>query len=245
MATDAGNNAWDKLWREKHSQELWSRPDEDLRSLLPLLRAEGVRRVLDLGCGIGRHVVMFAGEGFEVEAIDSSAAGVEYCRQWLQVEGLTATVALSGMSHIDFPDGFFDFVLSWNVVYHATRPSMMAVLDEIRRVTRDSGLAYLTFNSTKNSHYGKGVEVESDTFDDPKRDHEHHLHHYSDLRDVRDLLSAWRIEAINHQEERLTGTVWPGSWHWMVLARKARLLSTARSNKHSGSATSSALTRDW
>lgn len=215
------NEAWDKLWRDKESQLIWSQPDSDVRALIPALKAEELKRVLDLGCGIGRHTVLFAAEGFDVHALDPSTYAVEHCRQWLQAEGLTASVIDSDMRSLDYSDGFFDFVLSWNVIYHGARAETVAALAEIRRITRDGGLAYLTFNSIKNEHFGKGVEIEPCTFDDPERDRGHHVHHYSDEKDVRDLLSEWRIETLKHEEESLTGKLYPGTWHWMTLVRKS------------------------
>ena len=47
----------------------------------PLFEAHGVRRVLDLGCGTGRHAQMFASWGLDVVGVDGSAAMVAYCRR--------------------------------------------------------------------------------------------------------------------------------------------------------------------
>src|ERR671924_1433798 len=55
---------WDKRWQIPEQRTRWLEPDPLVRSLVPLLRARGFARVLDLGCGIGRHAIYLASEGF-------------------------------------------------------------------------------------------------------------------------------------------------------------------------------------
>jgi len=214
-------NAWDKIWGRASEDALWSLPDPDVEALIPRLREEGVVRVLDLGCGMGRHTVLFAAAGFETYATDASEQGIERCRAWLDAERLDATTTLSPMRTIDYPDGFFDFAISWNVVYHAMRADLAATLAEVHRVLRPNGLLYLTLNSTRNNKFAVGAETEPGTFDDPARGQGHHLHHYSDRADAEDLLAAWQVETMEEAEEWLGGKVRSGTWHWMILARKA------------------------
>ena len=125
------------------------------------------------------------------------------------------------MQALPYADGFFDFVLSWNVIYHTTRQGMIEVLGEIERVLRADGLLYLTLNSTRNQHCGGGTEVEPYTFDNPDKVDGQHLHHYSDAEDVRDLLARFHIESMQESEQGPTGQVNAGSWHWTILARRA------------------------
>ena len=211
---------WETLWQGKEAQLRWSEPDEDVVMLIPRLKRENVHRVLDLGCGIGRHVIFLAKSGFETYGLESSEHGLVHCTKWLAAEGLKAELIPGDMHALPYEAGFFDFVLSWNVIYHTMRDSISGILSEISRVTRQNGLLYLTLNSTKNKHCGNGTEVEPGTFDNPEKEDGQHLHHYSDENDVRDLLSAWYIEEMKESEETLSGKLYPGSWHWMILARK-------------------------
>lgn len=213
---------WDKLWQDKERFLLWGQPDREVSALLPMLRKEKIHRVLDLGCGLGRHVIFMSKEGFDIHAVDSSKTAVAYCQEWLNKEGLTAHVSAVDMDNLDYPDDYFDFVLSWNVIYHTTREHMIYILSEISRILRKDGLLYLTLNSLKNEYYGKGIEVENNTFDNPNKEDGQHLHHYSDENDVKDLLKNWLIESMKEAEESLEGKKFPGSWHWMILARNIK-----------------------
>jgi len=212
---------WEAAWREKGSHELWSVPDAEVEALLETLRGEGARRVLDPGFGLGRHVILFAREGFETYGIEPTRSGFDYCEEWLEAEGLHADIRIGEMTELPYGEGFFDFVLSWNVIYHGTLPQLRRALGEIRRVTRRDGLVYITLNSTRNKHYGQGTEVEPDTFLNPMKADGDLPHHYSDEEEARALFEDWDVLRMEEQEESIAGLLDPGSYHWMILARKS------------------------
>ena len=212
--------AWDDLWRDNKSREHWTKPEVAFLDLIPALKGECICKTLDLGCGIGRHVNLLVAEGFETYAIDSSKTAIEYCRSLLNTAKLRATVRVGDIQILPYPDGFFDFVLSWNVIYHTTRQGMINTLAEIERVLRVDGLLYLTLNSTRNTNCGKGKEVEPNTYDNPDKVDGQHLHHYSDKTDVLDLFRRFRIKSMEEYEQGPPDGVIPGTWHWNILARK-------------------------
>ena len=211
---------WEAAWQERHSHELWSVPDSKVVALLETLRGEGAETVLDLGFGLGRHVILFAGEGFDTYGIEPTRSGFAYCEEWLEAEGLRADIRIGDMTELPYGDGFFDFVLSWNVIYHGTLRQLRRALKEIRRVTRPGGLVYITLNSTRNKHCGHGSEIEPGTFLDPMKADGDLPHHYSDRGEVTTLFEEWDILSLEEREESLAGLLDPGSYHWMILARK-------------------------
>jgi 2-polyprenyl-3-methyl-5-hydroxy-6-metoxy-1,4-benzoquinol methylase len=57
-------------------------PHPAVAALVPVLKARGTQHVLDLDCGVGRHALLFAENGFAVEAIDGATACLEFaCRE--------------------------------------------------------------------------------------------------------------------------------------------------------------------
>jgi SAM-dependent methyltransferase len=213
------SHLWNDLWTSGQSETKWLRPEPFLRQLIPNLRRDGVKRVLDLGCGIGRHAVFLGKNGFKVSAIDSSWRAVRFSREWLDRSDCRAEVCLSDVTYLPFPRDYFDFVLSWNVVYHSSRKGIANALKEIERVLRPDGYLLLTLNSTRNSDCGFGIEVEPNTFDNPKKIDGKHLHHYSDKKDVRSLLERFRIKLLKESEQGPEDAPIPGSFHWTILAR--------------------------
>ena len=73
--------AWDKRWATSEGRTDWLEPHPAGVAILPELRARGARQVLDLGCGVGRHALLLAEHGFDVEAIDGSPAGLAVVRE--------------------------------------------------------------------------------------------------------------------------------------------------------------------
>ena len=67
---------WDKYWRdEDYVSRNWLDPDPDIVRLNQFMQDHQVRRVLDLGCGVGRHLVYLSSQGFEMHGLDLSPAG--------------------------------------------------------------------------------------------------------------------------------------------------------------------------
>ena len=73
--------AWDERWATSEGRADWLVPHPAVAALVPVLKARGVQHVLDLGCGVGRHALLFAEHGFAVEAIDGAAAGLDFARR--------------------------------------------------------------------------------------------------------------------------------------------------------------------
>ena len=155
---------WDQQWTERKTIEKWLNPDPFFVSLARDLKTQGFRRAFDLGCGVGRHVIFLAKEGYEVYASDFSEPAIKYCQDWLQREGLSATVAKMDMTEIPYPDGFFDLIVAYNVIYHTTFTGMTHLVDTIHRKLRPGGYFFVTLKSTQEWRYGRGTEVERNTF---------------------------------------------------------------------------------
>jgi SAM-dependent methyltransferase len=130
---------------------------------LPELHARGARRVLDLGCGVGRHALLLAEHGFDAEAIDGSLAGLAVVRETAEARSLPVSLHQGLADALPFPDAGFDYVLSWNVIHHGTLGDLGRRLGEIWRVLRPAGLLQMTVLSTRDANYGVGRAIAPNT----------------------------------------------------------------------------------
>lgn len=75
-------------------------------------------RVLDLGCGIGRHVAFAHDMGAEAYGIDLSAVALGTARELMRsrVSNPEKHLQLGDIRHLPWPDGYFDFVVSHGVL---------------------------------------------------------------------------------------------------------------------------------
>jgi tellurite methyltransferase len=216
MATGCATaiDAWDRRWATEEGRADWLDPEPDVVALLPELKARGVRRALDLGCGVGRHALFLAEQGLMVEAIDGSAAGLKVTRETAQARGVSLGLRQATADALPFDDASFDFVLSWNVIHHGTMGDVGRRLAEIWRVLKPGALYQGTMLPTRNINYGRGRSVAPDTFvvDGSERGHPHF---YCDAATLVALFAGFELLSLKQQQHRK-----PGSWHWHIVAER-------------------------
>ena len=59
---------WDERWKDAGSRAAWLEPEPLVLALAERLRERGLSRVLDLGCGVGRHAHYLAAKGSSASA---------------------------------------------------------------------------------------------------------------------------------------------------------------------------------
>lgn len=206
--------AWDEIWKTKEGQALWLQPDLFVTSLLPRFKKEGIKKILDIGFGVGRHTILLAKEDFDVYGIDTSPTGLEYAIRWSKKERVTVKLNVGEMTHLPFDSDFFDLVLAWNVIYHGTSNYIRKTLSEIKRCLKLDGYLLCTLISTQNNKYGLGEEIERGTFVIAEEKEKSHPHHYFDMEEIKQYLGGFTL--LKCEDIQQFG---PGSFHWNILAR--------------------------
>jgi SAM-dependent methyltransferase len=103
------------------------------RRLARLARGGKRVRILDAGCGTGNNLLHLARYGRAV-GVDLSEEALAFCR----TRGVVATRA--GLLALPFPEGCFDCVTSFDVIYHRWVEDDAAAVREMARVLRPGGL---------------------------------------------------------------------------------------------------------
>ena len=209
--------AWDAIWRTEEGRRWWLEPEPWVVSRLTRFKNEGVQRVLDLGCGLGRHSVLLATEGFQVYGLDNSPAGLQFALQWAEREGVPVGLALAEMGQLPYARDSFDLIVAWNVIYHGTLESIRQTVAEVERCLRPGGYLLCSLISTRNEHCGVGQEIEKGTYVISDHEEKNVPHHYFDQAEIEMLLRAFTLLEC---EDVPSGR--SGSYHWHILARLVR-----------------------
>lgn len=111
------------------------------------------QRVLDVGCGPGRHALELARRGLAVTGVDISEGFLEVARATAEREGLPAEFRALDARHLDY-GAHFDAAISlcegaFGLV--GTDDDHLAVLDGMARTLRPGGKLALSFISALNA----------------------------------------------------------------------------------------------
>jgi len=134
---------WDRIF--KKYGRFYTKPQEDIPRIANFFKKHGVKKVLDLGCGSGRHLVYLAKQGFKVYGIDIAPEGIRIAKQWLRKEKLKANLKVSSVyKKLPYKASFFDSIVSTQVIHHAKIEMIRKVIKEIERILKPRGLIFVT-----------------------------------------------------------------------------------------------------
>jgi len=136
-------DAWDEIFKNKG--KMFIAPQEDIPKIVKLLKKHDVKRVLDLGCGSGRHLIYLAKRGFDVFGLDISKHGVKIAKTWLKREGLKANLRIGNIyEKLPYKNNFFDAIISTQTLHHGKIGEIRKLIKEMERILKPNGLIFIT-----------------------------------------------------------------------------------------------------
>lgn len=92
--------------------------------------------VLDAACGTGYGTQILSWAADSAFGVDIEPAAIEYAEEMYGTDNTTFVVG--DVTKMQFPDGFFDVVVSFETIEHLSNPG--AFVDEVWRVLRPNGV---------------------------------------------------------------------------------------------------------
>lgn len=212
------STAW--KWNDIH-EERWSRPAHDMYYFAYFWKKEGRQRILDLGCGIGRHSIFFAEEGFQVDAMDLSAEGIARVEAVAKERNLPITTTVGDMVSLPFAADSFDALIAFHSIYHTDRNGIERVMAEIHRVLKPGGEVFMTLNSKNNPSFTNPTNkiIDAHTIVKTEGVEAGIPHYYVDEAEVRRLVAGFELIRL-HEVQELTDA--HHSFHYYVHGMKRR-----------------------
>ena len=188
---------WGQLFADARMQRL--EPNPELLAALPAFRDAGLRRALDAGCGVGRHLLPLASAGFLVWGVDQEGPVLELLKVRLP-SGAIASRAFLMQAHLaclPFPAGAFDLAVSINVVNHGTAAQFRAYCRELDRVLRPGGHLFINVSPREFGELVRGPqtrELEPGTLVDIATPDGNLVHHFPTPEELRKQFWGYGVQ---------------------------------------------------
>jgi SAM-dependent methyltransferase len=148
--------------------------------------------------------------------MDASASGLDYAAQQARDLGLAVTFRDGLMTELPYADGSFDFVLSFNVIYHGDGGVVSQAISEIHRVLKPGGIFQGTLLSKRHGNFGRGKAIAPNTFVvDGAEGDKSHPHFYCNAAEAVKLFEDFELLSLFDREHEK-----PGTYHWHLLAER-------------------------
>ena len=205
-----------KRTSENHPWEMiYSRDGHVFSELLPgffesvkKFNAHQCNRILDLGCGNGRHAVGFGKLGFEIIGYDISPSGLALTQSWLQDEDLPSQLVQGDYRlGLPFADNSFQAIFSTQVIHHALLKEIRFSIREIWRVLQDNGLGFITVAGRTHSNTDYD-EIEPGTFVPLEGSEKGLPHHIFSEDEIRFEFGIFQIHEISPRDNGRVTAIW-------------------------------------
>jgi SAM-dependent methyltransferase len=210
----SGQSEWNSVWEDVGNQKSDFYSLVEKRYVWPyegfvlntsrLLRRGAIdldtTRVLDFGCGQGRHAIFFSKTGFKnVNGIDLSESAVRLASTWARAENVNVEFASYGGVRMPYEDRHFDLLSCFGTFHHVPYGEQEALATEVDRVIRPGGFFLWSERSFRTSHLPKGERIGYETFRIEDLDNPEHgmIQHLMRLDRCRELFAGFEFDVMS------------------------------------------------
>jgi SAM-dependent methyltransferase len=153
----AMSEVWNKVYKSD-SSFFGEQPSNFSLLCFNDMKANNVKKILELGAGHGRDTTFFVSNGIEVEALDYSIAAIEILDKIAKEKRLPIKPQTFDVNDsLPFLDEYFDAVYSHMLLnMKFSLEELHFIFSEIRRVLKPKGLNFFSVRNHNDKSYGKG-----------------------------------------------------------------------------------------
>jgi SAM-dependent methyltransferase len=184
-------------------------PDAEFMGLIPLMQQVGCRKVLDAGCGVGRHLLPLLATGFLVWGVDVDTQVLRLLKDRLKKAAVDATglyLAQADLNRLPFLAGAFDLVVSIKVINHGFAATFREYCRELDRVLKVGGHLFINVAPRE---FGEKVrlpqtrELEPGTLVDIATPDGTNVHHFPTMEELQEQFSDYKV----HRAETILSSI--------------------------------------
>ena len=215
------NNAWD--WKKVDDTDYWMDPSDESYFYAEKWKREGRKKVLDLGCGLGRHSILFSRYGFQVSAIDTSEDAVESLRKYSEENRMDIRCKVGDMHDLPYEDSCFDCIFAFLSISHTDSKGIKKVISEMGRVLVPGGAMFFTLCSKDTWSFTDAdyPKVDENTIVKTEGAEKGIPHYYVDKDDITRLMKDFQLIRVRHVDDCFFQGQWRNSRHYFIEAVKS------------------------
>ncbi|MBU1318953.1 MAG: class I SAM-dependent methyltransferase [candidate division Zixibacteria bacterium] len=149
----------------EHSNYFGDKPDEMLENHCRLINRS--KPVLDIGAGQGRNSLFLAGQGFNVDAIDTSYVAVEHLASRARKQNLLINPCNVSFEDLRVEDGYYSAILLFGIIQLLRWEDISFLIHKIHKWLTDDGLVFvLAFRKDDPSYerFSKEKQIGTNSF---------------------------------------------------------------------------------
>ncbi len=185
---------WNTLYKEKGIVQ--KEPSKKVLEAIKFFKEKRIEKILDLGCGTGRHTTLLVKENFEVHGCDNSEDALKIIKEIL----VDNEFRLCDMTKLLYNDGYFDGIICYQVIQHGKIADIKKSISEMHRVLKKGGYLFLVVISTKHPKFQTGEEIEPNTKINTDDIDGYMPHHFFSELEMKEFFNKYEIIKLNHFE---------------------------------------------
>ena len=207
-------------WGMVEDRARWLEPCEESYYYAEKWRREGRRSVLDLGCGLGRHALLFARCGFKVTAADISDEALGSLKKYSRENDIVLTCRKADMEALPFSDDGFDCVFAMHSAGHTDSEGMKRVMSEIKRVLKPGGTVFMTLCSKESPTFSDPAlpRLDENTVLKTEGPEQGVPHYFACAGDIKKLFADFELVKVRHTDDCFCDGEWTCQKHYFIEA---------------------------
>lgn len=150
--------------------------------------ATGSKRILDCGAGGDKPPLsLFSQYGYITSGVDFSQSQVHKANAFGDTHNQSLGIEFGDMTKLAFESEHFDFVYSYNSIFHMKKKEILIGIQEMKRVLKPSGLLFVNFLSVDDFRCGEGPHLGDHQYE--QMDDEPVIHSYFDYDEADEYFS--------------------------------------------------------
>jgi len=218
------SKGWNWKIVDNENEKIWKKPSVESYYLLNRWNLQNKKYFLDLGCGLGRHSILFGKNGFDVSCFDISTEAINRTKEWAEEEKLKFNYKVGDMLKLPYNNEQFDCIYCRNVISHTDTEGMKQIIKELDRVMKHNGECYLTLGSKDTSAFKQKdwPLIDENTRLRMEEGPEYKVpHFYADYNLVKELFKNFKIIDIHQEIDYYEGKDCINeSYHYHILIQK-------------------------